>query len=544
MSIFTTRQLLAQCLMVDVEPKDYATNENVRTALHTLIRDEGIGGVCVFAGEVLQTAQMLQELQQTAMRAQHPPLIVSADFEFGVAMRLEGGTPFPHAMALGTADDVVMTERVARAIALEAKALGIHWNFAPVADINSNPLNPIINIRAFGETPEQVSRHVEAYIRGTEGERVLASAKHFPGHGDTATDSHISLPTLNADAAHIRAFELEPFRAAIVSGVKSIMVGHLAIPALEADAPLPASLSHAIMTRLLREELGFEGIIITDALNMHSITNTFSVEDAAVKAFAAGTDVVLIPPDPLRALNALEAAVESGVISLEKVHASAKRVLEAKEWCGLVNIVVSNHDAAANENWQIEHLDRAHVQRVRLQTGSDAAEPEISRQEQSLLALDAASPALRWFGDASKVQPLSQFTQIAGFALVQERDVPAATSFFRYLSQMYRGDCDFAFVDEHASESEIAELMEGTKDAEAVIFAVLARPAAYQGSITLADSFNDIAKRLAAGRKTAAVLFGNPYMRETFPADTFLCTFSPSEPSLGAAAAELNRETE
>lgn len=532
---FTIRRLCAQCIMPRISADEYydpVKGDAVRKALHFLIQSEGIGGVCVFAGDALETAQMLQELQQVAARAQHPPLLISADFEYGVAMRLSGGTAFPHAMALGMADNPEMTEKVARAIALEAKALGIHWNFAPVADVNSNKNNPIINIRSFGETPDVVTRHVNAYVRGTQTERVLASVKHFPGHGDTVADSHLEMPRLSFDRERLSALELAPFRAAIADGVRSVMVGHLAVPALEPDADCPASLSRSVMTGVLREELGFEGLIVTDALDMQAITDNFSAEDSAVMAFGGGADVVLLSPDPLRALDALEAAVNEGHISKEKLHASAQRMLESKEWCGLLTIEAPTDGSA----WTIEALETAQIQRVRRRADDM---PEISKQDQSLLALDAMKPALRWFGDKTAVKPLDKFQQIAGFALVEDRDIPAATNFFRYLAQTYRADCDFAFLDAGAEESDIDELISGTSDAEAVVFAVFARAQADKSSIRLPERFEAMARRLSAGKPSVAVLFGNPYLRETFPATAFLCTFSSSEPALGAAAAEL-----
>ncbi len=440
-------------------------------------------------------------------------------------------------MALGMADNPTMTEKVARAIALEAKVLGVHWNFAPVADVNCNKLNPIINIRAFGETPDVVSRHVSAYIRGTQAENIIATAKHFPGHGDTQADSHLELPTLPFDAKRLETVELAPFRAAIASGVRSIMVGHLAVPALQSTEqdtakPLSTSLSSEIMTKLLRETLGFTGLIVTDGLDMKAITNDWSVEESVVSAFSGGTDVVLLPPEPRRALDALEKAVETGDVSLEKVIASAQRILEAKQWCGLVNI-------EAEVGWRVNALETTQIQLIRSRPNEI---PEINKQEHGLLALDAAKPALQWFGEKSLVQPLDKFSNIAGFALVEERDVPAATNFFRYLAQLYRSDCDFAFVDASISEEDIAELLAGTNDAEVVIFAIFVRPQAEQGTIKVSERLEKIALRLANGKPTLAVLFGNPYLRETFPANVFLCTFSPSEPSLGAAASELLRQ--
>lgn len=534
---FTLRSLLAQCIMPRISAEAYYDTihgEETRKTLHSLIQEHAIGGVCVFAGTALETAQMLQELQTIAVRSGHPPLLVSGDFEHGVAMRLSGGTAFPHAMALGTADNVVMTENVARAIALEAKALGFHWNFAPVADINANKSNPIINIRSFGEAADTVSRHVSAYIRGTQSEHLLATAKHFPGHGDTQTDSHLELPTLPFDRERLETLELAPFREAIANGVHAVMVGHLAVPAFETDQRIPASLSKHVMTGILREQLGFQGIIVTDGLDMKSVTKDWSTEEAAIMAFSGGADVLLLTPEPLLALDALEHAVQEGRIPLEKVHASARRIIEAKQWCGLLEIQ-ANNDA----DWQVERLETSQIQRIRRRPEDI---PDINKQEHALLALDAAKPALRWFGDRAFVQPLDKFSHVAGFAFIGERDIPAATNFFRYLAQLYRADCDFAFVDESIGDDDINELLAGTQEAELVIFAIFVRPQAEHGTIRLAEKFDYIADRLANGKPTLAVIFGNPYIRETFSATATLCTFSPSEPSLGAAAAELSQQ--
>lgn len=535
---FSLRERLAQSIMPRLAEEEYFTNENVRKSLHTLIREEGIGGVCVFGGDALKTAQMLTELQHVAARSFRPPLLVSADFEHGVAMRLTGGTAFPHAMALGSADDVAMTERVAHAIALEAKAIGVHWNFAPVGDVNCNPSNPIINIRSFGETPDLAARHVSAYIRGTQRAHILASVKHFPGHGDTATDSHLALPSLPFERTRLEHLEFIPFRAAVAEGVRSVMVGHLAVPSLD-DSGKPASLSEQVMTRCLREELGFTGIIVTDALDMHAITRNFSNEAASVGAYRSGADVVLLPPNPLAALDALEQAVLRGEITETKVNASARAVLEAKQWCELLKLPAE---------WTFETLEKEAIERIR-RRAEDV--PQISKQDQSLLALDAMKNALRWFGERDELQPLLKFTQIAGFALLPDVEtvqgnlsVSAATNFFRYLGQNYPKDCDFAFIDENISNDELSELILATHEAEAIVFAIFVRPVAEQGSISLSERFHEIARMLAGEKPSVAVLFGNPYLRETFPANAYLCAFSHSEPALGAAAFELVQRKE
>ena len=263
------------------------------------------------------------------------PLLIGADFERGTAMRLDEGTSFPTAMALAATGDPKDAYTMGKVTALEARAAGIQWIYAPDADVNSNPGNPIINTRSFGENPEKISEFVTEFIRGVQENGGLATAKHFPGHGDTTADSHIDLPVVTADRARLEKLELVPFRAAIAAGVGSIMTGHLNVPALEPDPNTPATLSLRVLTDLLRKKLGFQGLVVTDAMDMGGITVRYAPGDAAVRAFLAGADALLMPPVPDAAYEALLAAVQSGQISQERLDASVRRILEAKARLGL-----------------------------------------------------------------------------------------------------------------------------------------------------------------------------------------------------------------
>src|SRR2546422_1121042 len=263
------------------------------------------------------------------------PLLVGADFERGTAMRLDEGTSFPTAMALAAAGNPKDAYAMGKITALEARAVGVHWIYAPDADVNNNPGNPIINTRSFGENPERVAQFVSEFVRGVRENGGLATAKHFPGHGDTAADSHIDLPVIRADRARLDSLELIPFRAAISAQVDSIMTGHLNVPALEPDPNTPATLSHNILTDLLRQQLGYQGLIVTDAMDMGGITVRYAPGEAAVRAVAAGADCLLMPPVPDAAFEALQAAVKSGRISKERLDASVRRILQAKARLGL-----------------------------------------------------------------------------------------------------------------------------------------------------------------------------------------------------------------
>jgi beta-glucosidase-like glycosyl hydrolase len=323
--------------------------------LARLVSEEGIGGVIWFLSTPLETADLNHRLAAKAKL----PLLVAADLEAGPGMRFPDLVSGPSAMAVAAAGDLDLAERRARATAEAARALGIHVVFAPVADVNNNPDNPVINVRSFGEEPDAVGRFVAATVKGLQSGGVVATLKHFPGHGDTATDSHRSLPVLAFDRARLDAVELVPFRAGLRAGARSVMTGHLAVPALDAtpvpvlaNAPrthdftedvteveakgtLPATLSHALTTKLLREELGFDGLVFTDAMTMGGVVAHFETGEAAVRVLAAGGDVVLMPPDAKVAIAAIVEAVKGGRLPEARLDQAVGRLLAEKERLGL-----------------------------------------------------------------------------------------------------------------------------------------------------------------------------------------------------------------
>jgi len=316
-----------------------------------------IGPLGIEKSQAYPTAALNNALQAKAKI----PLLVGADFERGSAMRLDEGTSFPTQMALAAAGDAKDAYTMGKITAIEARDVGVHWIYAPVADVNNNPENPIINTRSFGENPARVAEFVSAYVRGVNENGGLATAKHFPGHGDTAADSHIDLPVIKADRARLDELELVPFRAAIAAGAGSVMTGHLNVPALEPDANTPATLSHNILTGVLREQLGFDGLVITDAMDMGGITVRFAPGEAAVRAVLAGADALLMPPVPDAAFEALQGAVKSGRISRERLDASVRRILEAKARLGLdknrLVDLAALHTKFGSVKWQSEAQD-------------------------------------------------------------------------------------------------------------------------------------------------------------------------------------------
>lgn len=290
----------------------------------------GVGGVILLGGTAAEVGLRTQQLQDWAKW----PLLISADIEEGVGQRFAGAVWFPPPMTLGAIAQTDLpqaidyAERMGAATAQEALAIGINWILAPVVDVNNNPANPVINVRAWGETPKRVSQLTTAFIRGAQQYPVLTTAKHFPGHGDTAVDSHLTLPLLEHDPARLAAIELPPFQAAIAAGVDAVMTAHVQLKAWDTK---PATLSQPILTGLLRQSLQFEGLIVTDALVMGAITEQFGADEAAVLAVEAGADVLMMPVNPETAIQAVCAAVEQGRIPLSQIQASVDRIWQAKQ---------------------------------------------------------------------------------------------------------------------------------------------------------------------------------------------------------------------
>ncbi len=295
------------------------------------VRQLGVGGFILFEGDIYGSAVLIDRLQSQAS----VPLLIGSDFERGAAFRIRNTLPLPWNMAVGATRSERWAYRQGRITAREARALGVNWIFAPVVDVNNNPANPVINIRSYGEDPETVARMGAAFVAGAQQAGVLATAKHFPGHGDTEVDSHLSLPVIPVQRPRLERIEWVPFRELIRGGVMTVMTAHVAIPALESDPGRPATLSTAVLEQVLRNELGFRGLIVTDSMRMKGLTRGYWSGEAAVQAVQAGADVLLDPPDAQVVFGALLEAVRSGRLSEARVDRSVERILHAKAWLGL-----------------------------------------------------------------------------------------------------------------------------------------------------------------------------------------------------------------
>ncbi|WAL58445.1 glycoside hydrolase family 3 N-terminal domain-containing protein [Thermocoleostomius sinensis] len=310
---------------------EYPIWEPPAEVLQRWVQELGVGGVILLGGSTVEVKWRTQQLQAWAT----VPLLIAADIEEGVGQRFAGATWFPPPLALNAIAPVNFdrasqyAERMGAAIAQEALAIGINWVLAPVVDVNNNPANPVINVRAFGETAATVSQLTTAFIRGAQPYPVLTTAKHFPGHGDTAIDSHLEMPILPHSRSRLAKLEWVPFQAAIAAGVDAIITAHVQLPAL--DDTYPATFSSAILTEELRQMLGFEGLIVTDALMMGAIANRYGTTEAPILAVEAGADIVLMPVDPAAAIAAICQAVTSGRIPLSRIHASLARIWRSKQ---------------------------------------------------------------------------------------------------------------------------------------------------------------------------------------------------------------------
>jgi beta-N-acetylhexosaminidase len=493
-----------------------------------------VDGPYLLRSEPYEAAELLNSLQKESKL----PLLFAADFERGVSMRLMGATAFPTAMAFGGDGKLEDAETFGRITAEEARAIGIHWNFFPDADVNSNPVNPIINTRSFGEDPQQVGNLVTAYIKGAHEEGMLTTVKHFPGHGDTATDSHLGVASVNVDRAHLDSIELPPFRQAIAAGVDSVMVAHVTLPALDPDPNHVATISPAIVSGLLQEQLGFKGIVVTDALDMAGLTHLFAnnIGRAAVEAFKAGSDLLLIPADFPASYNAMLQAVQSGEISRERLDRSVLKILEAKA-----------------------SLDLEHARLVDI----NALSTTVGKPENLAFGQQAADTAITLVRDNGKILPLKSSLENQGtgkarlpyttqeethnqvVAVLFSDDVrtESGRAFGRELRARIP-DANVIYVDPRIAAAMSDDIMKAVNQATTVIAAVYVAPSAGKvgNTMAMADATGALLQQMldqAAG-KTEIVAVGNPYLAENFPkVENYMCTFSNASVSEIAAVKAL-----
>jgi beta-N-acetylhexosaminidase len=458
--------------------------EMVRAA--TWVRRDQVGGFIISNGTPVELTGKLNALQSIA----RVPLLMVSDLESGPGMRLLGsGTDFPPVMGLAAAGSDSLAFAVGKVIGEEGRAVGLHLTLSPVLDVNSNPRNPIINTRSFGEDPASVGRFAADYVRGVHAGGLLAMGKHFPGHGDTHADSHMELPSVDRDRARLDAIDLPPFRAAIAAGMDGMLVGHIAVPNVAGD-DVPASISPKLTGAILRGEMGFRGLVSTDAFNMRGLTRRYGQGDAAVRAIQAGADILLQPEDIPAVLDAVEAAVRDGRISPARLDESARRVLAAKTRVRLLHGRTA--DAAA----------------MRGIVGSEA---------HRRLAAQVAERSITLVRDARGLVPVAAGARRILSITYGGSQAASGQVFNAGLAAQGR-TLETARVTGGTSAGEYAALRAKAAAADLVVVSAYVTPVQYVGSVEAGGAFTAFVEELAkAGRPVVAVSFGSPYLLRAFP---------------------------
>jgi beta-N-acetylhexosaminidase len=509
----TLRQRVAQMVMPWIPGGRIAPGSAEHGRLRRWIEQDGVGGLIVSRGAASEFGPAMNAAQAMA----GVPLLIVSDLETGPGMRLTGGTNFPPAMAFGAAGDEELAREAGRITGREARAVGIHMTLGPVLDVNHNPRNPIINTRAFGEDPALVGRMAAAWMEGAREAGLLTAGKHFPGHGATGVDSHIGLPVIPASAGELEAVDLAPFRHAIARGMEGVLVGHLAVAAIDGPNAPPASISPGVVTGLLRERIGFRGLVITDALNMGAITRRHPVPEASIRAILAGADVLLQPPGERAVIDAVVAAVESGRIPAARIDESARRILATKAAAGLHR--GARVDAAAAG--RLVGSD-AHAAAVRLLADRSLT---LVRDRAGLVPLPAEA---RRILHVTYGRSGSRFTAPTLTGALQGGGRTVQT----------------VVVDDRTGAATYASLRERARAADLVVVSISVFPREYVG-IELQPGFAAwVEETSGAGVPLVAVSFGTPYLLEGFPSvPAYLLAWSSTAASQRAAARALLGQT-
>lgn len=495
--------------------------------LERFVKERHVGGFVWFLSNVYENALLTNRLQAIS----RVPLFVASDLEAGMGMRFADTWYWPPAMAIAATGDPALAEKEGKQVAIEAKSVGINWILAPVADVNVAPDNPVINTRSFGEDPADVSTYVQAFIRGVHSEGLLATAKHFPGHGDTKTDSHRSLPVLDVTRERLDRVELVPFRAAIEGNVDSVMVGHLAVPALDptpapfvsagqrdnryaaevneapANATLPATISKPIID-LLRNDLRFRGLVVTDAFDMGGLTEHFDAGEAAVRAIEAGEDMILMPANTDAAMDGVKKAVESGRIPMARIDASVERILAAKSRLSF---------SAADPDVIFDTVDS-----------------EASRK----VATEIATKAMTLVREESGALPLSKSSRVVVVSVSEfPETINPLAELDRELKKRLANPPRTFTLDSRSVDSEIASIVDAAKNADVVLLGLAIRTRSGAGQIAVPAVAQRAIEALASSpAKRIGIAFGSPYLLREVPSlPTYICAYGP-QPVLQIAA--------
>jgi beta-N-acetylhexosaminidase len=498
MARMTLEEKVGQLIACRYAGNFFSADSEALVRMRDLVVRYKVGGMIVFGGDAYETAHLNNALQSAAAI----PLIIASDLERGTGTQITGSTLFPTIMGIGAADSEDLAETMGRITALEGRALGIHITYAPVVDVNINPDNPIINTRAIGEDPAQVARLAAAFIRGCQANGMIATAKHFPGHGDTDQDSHSLLPTIAADRDRLEKVELFPYRKVIEAGVRAVMVSHLNVPALDPASGLPATVSPAIITGVLRKELGFKGLIVTDAMEMGGITSMFPDNEASLRAILAGIDMVLLPLEPEKVIPYLIEAARSGKLPTARIDESVRRILEAKARLGLPENKLVDVDALPEKlgiKAYLKEAQRAFEKATTLVKNEGNVLPLGGGEKRSIAVLALSSDVGDYYAGRT-------------FAEAVRKRAPQAKIFY---------------ADSATGREMLDEAYSVAASADVVLCAVFSSLRAWKGSVGLNPLHVDLINNLTGLDKPIVVAnFGSPYLLRNFPdVDAYLCFY-------------------
>jgi len=520
MRSLSLRDRIAQLIVVPCYAEMINTHSDAYLKYRHEVRDLHVGGMIVLGHVIYGSVHKANPYAMAVFfnkmqRLAKVPLLVGGDFERGASMRVNDTTPWPYNMAFGAARDLEDARYEGELTAREARALGVQWIFAPDADVNSNPDNPIINVRSYGENPVEVSNFVQAYIRGAHEDPkapVLVTAKHFPGHGDTAQDSHMELARLDASKEQMDRIELPPFRAAIEAGVDAIMTAHMTVPAYD-PLPEPATVSRQILTDLLRDQLNFRGIVVTDAMDMLGLAKLYSPGEAAIRSIEAGADVLLMPPDPEAAIKAILLAIHDGRITRKRIDASVMKVLTAKARVGLRRQRYVDIDKIADV------MDDPDAQQRAQQIADRAV--TLVKQDQPLLPLSS---------------PATTCVQV----LIEGRYSQEGRYLMRELQHLAPG-LKMHLLDPAMPPEEFDRAKQEAASCSVDVVAAFVTVAAYRGNVALPGQFPDFVNALVTAKAPVILVsLGSPYLARYFPkVAAYLATFSTTSTSEIAAAKAL-----
>jgi len=512
-SSLSLRQQIAQLIMVRIEGYYYSSDSDYRNDLIQWVSRDQVGGLITFRGSVDGTFTNLEDFQRMAP----VPLLIAADLERGLGQQVAGGTAFPSNMAIAATFNEQNAYEQGRITALEARALGIQITFSPVMDVNNNPDNPIINFRSYSDDPAMVARMGSAFIRGAQDYGLVACAKHYPGHGNTSTDSHTSLPLIPGNREDFERMELVPFKAANAVGVKMIMSGHIAVPGID-KSNRPATQSEIITNGLLREGLGYDGIIITDGMEMGSISGSNWSGEAAIQALKAGNDIILLPLYVAQTIDAIEEAVLDGRISKERLEASVNRVLKLKEELGLY-----------------EERGRLTRENIRLKVGL---------AESNATALRIAQESITLVKDDQHLIPFKpgRGQTLTHILVSMDDDLKERTRPFWRNVEYTQGNSRVKtiFVNEELTQSRIKELVSQARKTTRTLVTALVRIRMDKGESTIDPTHQKLLDALGRARvKYAVVSFGSPYLPNLKPIPAYLVGYGYWAGSMTALADAL-----